>query len=123
MNAELVWSLCTKGSIVLSLALLACLMLRHSSASRRHAVWLASLVALLIIPVVEMRLPSWNVPVARTPIMAPLAMPSSLQPVPASIIVKGGSTNKAAQFAVVPPEKPSLDWASKAWTVWLIGCF
>lgn len=79
MNAELLWSMLVKGSFVLVLATLASLLLRRSSASRRHTVWLAALMALLLLPFAAVRLPSWSVPREHAPLIVSILTP----PVPA----------------------------------------
>ncbi len=73
-GTEFVWGLLIKGSVVIGLAWLACLALRRSSASTRHAVWLGALGALILLPVIAL-LPKWNVSVERSQIVRPLLSP------------------------------------------------
>lgn len=50
-----------KGTVLLSLAAFAALMLRRDSAATRHLVWMLAIVALLIVPVLSATLPQWRV--------------------------------------------------------------
>src|SRR4051794_33814888 len=50
-----------KGSVILLLATVAVLMLRHLSAATRHLVWLLAFVVLLVLPMLSAVLPKWPV--------------------------------------------------------------
>ena len=50
-----------KASIVVAIASCLTLALRRSSASLRHAVWLATILSLLFLPLAEVGLPHWNI--------------------------------------------------------------
>ena len=52
-----------KGVIVLALAWMIALILRRSSAAARHLIWALALVGLLLLPVLSVSLPKWQIPV------------------------------------------------------------
>lgn len=79
MTTELIWSLLIKGSLFVGLAAVAALALRRTSAARRHAVWLIALVAALLAPIAEVKLPTWDVSAAQTPMIAPFVVPPALR--------------------------------------------
>ena len=49
-----------KGSLLLGLITLAVRLMRSSSASARHLVWTLGMVGLLLLPLMEVGLPSWH---------------------------------------------------------------
>lgn len=53
-----------KGTVLLALAWLCAVALRHRSAATRHAVWSAALVGLLLLPAASVMLPAWRAPLA-----------------------------------------------------------
>src|SRR5262249_51866080 len=53
-----------KGTIVLLTAFAAAWALRRASAATRHLVWSAAMLSLLVLPVLSLTLPRWNVPLA-----------------------------------------------------------
>jgi beta-lactamase regulating signal transducer with metallopeptidase domain len=50
-----------KGSLILAIAFTATRIMRGTSASARHMVWTLGMVALLLLPLMELALPSWHV--------------------------------------------------------------
>jgi len=123
MNAQLVWSLLIKGSVILVAAQIASAAMRKRSASRRHLVWLGALCALILIPFAEIKLPNWDVPVAHSPMVAPLVAPMPLRPTaPKQLIAKDVYVLDVAAPFDKPVEATPMDWASIVWSGWLIGC-
>ena len=50
-----------KGTVLLALAAVVAWLLRRDSAATRHLVWMTSIVALLVVPVLSATLPQWRV--------------------------------------------------------------
>src|SRR5471030_1770523 len=84
MSAILLWNLVVKSSLVVGLAVVASIFLRRSSASRRHVVWLATVLSLMLLPVAEVRLPVWDVHVDKAPITGALIVPRALDAISSS---------------------------------------
>jgi beta-lactamase regulating signal transducer with metallopeptidase domain len=80
-----------RGTVVLAAAFAATALMRRSSASARHLVWLAALVALLLLPLAQQLVPEWRV--------LPTA-PAALAPLPAAAVHAGPAA--APEPAVVP---------------------
>lgn len=53
--------LALKSAAVMLLALVVVVLLRHASASRRHLVWCLSVASLLVLPILALTLPAWQV--------------------------------------------------------------
>ena len=51
-----------KATVVLTAALAATTALRHSSAALRHLIWTLALVGALVMPVLSLALPRWELP-------------------------------------------------------------
>ena len=118
MNAELLWSLLVKGSVVIAMAALASMALRRTSAARRHVVWLATLWALLLLPLAAVRLPSWSVSAERTPVFAPLMAPMPLRQ-RAPVVV----STAAPVAAPAPLPSSKVDPAALVMVLWCVGFF
>ena len=85
-----------KGAALLVLAGGCVLVMRRASASARHMVWLAAMVALLIVPVLSVVLPGWRVLPrwsARDAVVAEAVVPRAIE--------------KPAQTAL-PMERPTV---------------
>jgi TonB family protein len=97
-------------SVVMALALLVCRVLRRQSASLRHLILAASLVAAAVAPALEAMLPEWELPLlARQSVMSPsLALESEVAPTP-------------APEAVATAPAPRLTWIVLFAAVWGIG--
>src|SRR6185369_16792817 len=52
-----------KGTLLLTLAALAALVLRKSSSATRHAVWCVALTGMLLLPVLALAVPEWTLPI------------------------------------------------------------
>jgi beta-lactamase regulating signal transducer with metallopeptidase domain len=59
-----------KATVALATAALASRLLRHASASARHAVWTLGLAGALLVPVLSLALPRWHMPIVT---LAPAA--------------------------------------------------
>lgn len=57
----LVFDSALKGAALLGIAAFCALLLHRASAATRHLVWLAAIVALLVVPVLSVALPQWRV--------------------------------------------------------------
>ncbi|HEY7767086.1 M56 family metallopeptidase [Longimicrobium sp.] len=114
-----------RGTLVLLAALAATGLMRRSSASARHLVWLAALAALLLLPLARSFVPEWRVLPLPT---APLASSPDVASAPASIdrpseIASSASAPASTAPAVVPAERwwVSMDWIRLALMVWAAG--
>ncbi|HEU0300848.1 MAG TPA: M56 family metallopeptidase, partial [Longimicrobium sp.] len=116
-----------RGTFVLLAALGATALMRRSSASARHLVWLAALAALLLLPMARGFVPEWRVLPA---IAAPAVSPSPLSPDPA--VPAAGVDPQAASFAANPaasaspasspaPFRLPADWKTLALLAWAAG--
>ncbi|MBI4263128.1 MAG: HEAT repeat domain-containing protein [Acidobacteria bacterium] len=72
-----------KAVLLLTGAWVAARAMRRSSAASRHLVWLLALVAILVLPVVQVAAPRWDVPLwpAETPTVASVPARASAPPV------------------------------------------
>jgi hypothetical protein len=72
-----------KASLVLLAAAVATRLLRRASAAMRHLIWTIALVSALLMPVLSLALPRWQLPLLSTPAAQPPAVivtPSAPQP-------------------------------------------
>lgn len=117
-----------RGTLVLLAALAATGLMRRSSASARHLVWLAALAALLLLPLARGFVPEWRVlplpavPIASAPDVAaaPAPIDYSSEPAVPSVSV---SASPAPAAAAVPAQRwwVSMDWIRLALMVWAAG--
>lgn len=119
MPPEALLALVAKGFLfsVLAVAADAVLRLCSASAGRRHAVWSATLAALLLLPGLSLVLPTWSVPIglgakAATP-EAPAGTPS---PPVAALVATASADEGAATGAAVPNHTEGVVEATPAWT-------
>ena len=105
--SDLVVESVLKGAAVLVLAAVAARLLRRQPAAVRHGVWLAALVAQVLIPVFVARLPEWRltVPTWATAVVplpqVSVTMPGSERQAPASLVLSAPSTQPEAPATVV----------------------
>ncbi|MGB8166766.1 MAG: M56 family metallopeptidase, partial [Chthoniobacteraceae bacterium] len=110
-----------KSAVVLLLAAFASAVWRHASAANRHAVWLAALLTLLLLPFTKLASPRWayvwqrdtaphRVAAGLPPIVARLALPA-LREAGSS----AGDAHSSESQAVV------VDWAGVGVVGWLVG--
>jgi formylglycine-generating enzyme required for sulfatase activity/beta-lactamase regulating signal transducer with metallopeptidase domain len=110
--AGLLLDAAAKSTTLLILALLAARLLRRASASTRHLLWLCSLAALLLLPILSACLPAWQIlPIWRTPIAATPATPFSpgpwAGPPPSAPNTSAQPESIALPSHVIAPETPA----------------
>jgi beta-lactamase regulating signal transducer with metallopeptidase domain len=98
---EIVLDAALRGTLVLLAALAATALMRRSSASARHLVWLAALAALLVLPLARQAVPEWRVLPAAPAGWAPQA--AAAQPDAAPSFAADGGAGPAAETAARPP--------------------
>jgi beta-lactamase regulating signal transducer with metallopeptidase domain len=115
-----------RGTFIVLAALGAAGLMRRTSASARHLVWLAALTALLLLPLARRLVPEWRVlPVPATVLAPPASVPSS--PVDRPLLDEAGAP--AVTSPAVSTASPSLpqpfrlpaDWRTLALLAWAAG--
>ncbi len=102
-----------KGSAILVAAAVVARALKKRSAARRHLVWSAGIASALLLPLAQLSLPSWNVPVRYTPSPTQTtAAPNHTQRVSASNT--GARLNRQPVSRVRSSAISSIDRASNA---------
>jgi HEAT repeat protein/beta-lactamase regulating signal transducer with metallopeptidase domain len=95
-----------KVTFVLGLAGIATVVLGRSSAAVRHLVWTLALSSALLLPVLSIALPRWQLPIVKLTTSAPhtqtLPEPSD-EPSPSAAIHSTSSHRTASQGVVAPP--------------------
>lgn len=124
------FGLLVKGTALLLAAWLICLCLRRASAAMRHSVWVAALGGILLLPILSLSLPRWNVALGYT------AAISAAAPVRAAVVLPNTSVSEAAnkassQTVTIPQQTADEGTASAAYLlcrafvagslIWLIG--
>jgi beta-lactamase regulating signal transducer with metallopeptidase domain len=115
-----------RGTLVLLTALAATGLMRRSSASARHLVWLAALAALLLLPVARSFVPEWrvlplpSVPAASAPALAAAASPIDRSSEPVAFSAPASPASPAAAVAA-QRWWVSMDWVRLALMVWAAG--
>ena len=117
-----------RGTFILLAALGATKLMRRSSASARHLVWLAALTALLLLPLARSFVPEWRVlPAPAVVLTMPPAEPgAAAQPSnaerPASVAPSGGPASLPAAHSRPPqPFRLPADWKTLALLAWAAG--
>lgn len=115
-----------RGTVILLAALAATTLMRRSSASARHMVWLAALTAVLLLPIARSVVPEWRVlplPVAATTAGMESAAPGTRGDVSVATAPAAGRVD-----APVPAPAPtmaerlaSVDWSRAAVLLWAVG--
>lgn len=103
--AALLVAVAVKGTLIFLLAFFVVGLLRRASAATRHAVWTLALAAALVLPVLFVVLPGWQVPVLP-------ASPSVALDVPVAPVAPLAPRAPAASW-VSPPTPPSPPVASR----------
>jgi len=140
--------LALKGAIIMAVAGLVVLALRRASAASRHLVWNMSLAALLVLPLLSLLMPAWNIVLLPefdasaqsepSPVVtAPAAMPdaeqlrrsviaatekqslSSAETSPSPVIESESASN--SDNAIARTENKPLGWQFWALGLWLAG--
>ncbi|MEM1114988.1 MAG: M56 family metallopeptidase [Bacteroidota bacterium] len=103
-----------KGAVVLALAGLASLLLRHAPASARHGVWAAAFCGLLLLPVLEAVGPRWTVSVLPTSASSfgrevPAAPAPPAPPAPVLTLAQEGPLAPEHGIAAIVAEAAALE--------------
>jgi HEAT repeat protein/beta-lactamase regulating signal transducer with metallopeptidase domain len=119
-----------KATLLFAAAGFASFMLRRRSAAARHMIWTLALVSVLVLPVLSIALPRWQLPIVTLEREVPqlpvtsfqLPAPRSERPAPA---MKRTSA-AAASVATIPlteaaPARTPMSWSALLLTVWLLG--
>lgn len=115
-----------RGTFIILAALGATALMRRTSASARHLVWLAALTALLLLPLARRFVPEWRVLPVPTAVLAPppadpaprLEAPSTGAPAASAL---SGAPAQAAGPAAAQPFRVPADWKTLALLAWLAG--
>jgi beta-lactamase regulating signal transducer with metallopeptidase domain len=123
--APLLIQISLKASVVLLAAWAATRAMNRCSASARHLVWTLAMVAILILPVVQVAGPRWSVPVLASPPVAHLtAEPVTMSDVPT--VADSPAQVEAVRTSVVrghgDGRSPApQDWSQIVSGLWLMG--
>ena len=115
-----------RGTFILLAALAGTALMRRTSASARHLVWLAALTALLLLPVARGFVPEWRVlPAAPAVFAASTAQPTSVPVAEPSALADPAvhgvpSPANVAAPTTVPFRMPA-DWKTLALLAWAAG--
>lgn len=108
MNAVITHSLpmlLLKGTLLLLLAMMVCRTLRRASAATRHLVWSASLVGTLLLPLMFLSLPPWDVSWSRAAPPSP-AVPHALMTASQTRTLPSPSTDAPVPGQATPLSVP-----------------
>ncbi|HYR09405.1 MAG TPA: M56 family metallopeptidase, partial [Longimicrobium sp.] len=116
-----------RGTFIILAALGGTALMRRTSASARHLVWLAALTALLLLPLARRFVPEWRVLPVPTAVLAPptsdlasVVDPASLDQAAPAPGVAGVAAPSAPSSTPRPVRIPS-DWMSLALLAWAAG--
>ncbi|HEU0055400.1 MAG TPA: M56 family metallopeptidase, partial [Longimicrobium sp.] len=129
-----------KGVLIVALAALAAVALRHASAAARHLVWTLACAGLLLLPLLAWTLPAWRVPLlpadlfrveiaAGEPTPAPsipvAALSTGVTPSPDAATPSPSRsatpTPRPAVTAVAGDERPGIAWTMILPLAWAMG--
>ena len=119
MNALFPWllALWAKASILLVLALVADRLLRRAPAHTRHAMWTATFVALLALPILSGVLPALPIPGLSSPFVGAAEAPGG-EPVPATAASVGAAgASEEPSFGAAAHGATAVSDRSKSWGV------
>ena len=119
MNSSLIVHVLTeiswRAALVMALAGLAAWLMRRASAELRHAVWKAGLLAVLLLPLVVLVLPRWELPILPRAGATESALPARMDVLTtAPAVVRGWIEPMSAS-------SPRVDWPTAIAVVWLAG--
>ncbi len=101
-----------KSTVILAVAWVVMLVLRHKSAALRHQVWSLALAAVLVLPFLSTALPAWRIPITNS-------LPLNSFRFRTEVV--------AGQTSVQTPLAPAVAWVAGAGnsslfrTLWLLG--
>ncbi|WP_165864348.1 M56 family metallopeptidase [Capsulimonas corticalis] len=131
-----------KSTLLLAAAMAVHRALRRASASTRHVVWAAAVAGVLVLPILSLTLPSWNVAVARRHATAPAVSVQAVRDSAPETATKRPPSPEAASSAVDQSSAPiaaasaapepvavapaarhgfSIPWALLITAVWMAG--
>lgn len=114
-----------RGTFIILAALGATALMRRTSASARHLVWLAALTALLLLPLARRFVPEWRVLPMPTAVLAfPTADPAPLSYAPstdAAAPAAAGVAGASADPSTPRPFRIPTDWKTLALLAWAAG--
>lgn len=95
-----------RATALLLLALLATRLLRRSTAATRHLVWSAAVVGVLLLPVLSIVVPAWDVPVVSlaAKVDAPITQSSVSQATPSAPVVEHARQETESPASPTPPQ-------------------
>jgi HEAT repeat protein/beta-lactamase regulating signal transducer with metallopeptidase domain len=121
-----------KATLLFAAAGLASFALRRRSAAARHMIWTLALLSVLVLPVLSIALPHWQLPIVTIAREAPqLPAPSFQLPAhksdgSASRMKQTPDTSAtlaAAPLAHSAPARPPMSWSAVLLMIWLAGAF
>ncbi|MBW3572241.1 MAG: M56 family metallopeptidase, partial [Gemmatimonadetes bacterium] len=118
-----------RGTLILLVALGAAALMRRTSASARHLVWLAALAALLLLPFARGLVPEWRVLPVPALVVAPSAADAAPVSAAATIDAAAPADVAGASAAAAPVVEPAApqpfrmpaDWKTLALLAWAAG--
>jgi HEAT repeat protein/beta-lactamase regulating signal transducer with metallopeptidase domain len=120
-----------KATVVLLAAFVATSALRHASAALRHLIWTLALVGALMMPVLSLALPRWELPlftIASTelPALSPVAPPIESDATPNAPAWHRSPASSAVNAPASPNETgparvSRLSWPTVLFALWAIG--
>src|SRR5688572_13387343 len=117
-----------KATVLLAVAAATAAMLRRSSAASRHLVWTIALLAALVLPVLSVALPRWQVPVvtvAPTALSAAESFDAASRDMAARMFnrLRTSTPTPASAVAATPSNErlatTTASWSVVAFAVWL----
>lgn len=116
-----------RGTVILLAAFAATALMRRSSASARHMVWLAALTAVLLLPLARSVVPEWRVlPLPAAATVTPgveSAAPGARPEVTTATASAAGRADAAVPAAapVMAERLGGVDWSRAAVLLWAVG--
>jgi beta-lactamase regulating signal transducer with metallopeptidase domain len=116
-----------RGTFIILAALGATALMRRTSASARHLVWLAALTALMLLPLARRFVPEWRVlPTMPTAVLVPAADPASRPEAPtvdagAPAAASSAPAPAAVESSAPQPFRIPTDWKTLALLAWAAG--
>lgn len=97
-----------KGAILLLLAWAIALAMKRASAAARHLVWALALGGLLMLPVLSLALPKWQLPILPRRVATAPAIKPTIESAPAPSIAEPLKTALATEMknTILPPHAP-----------------
>lgn len=121
-----------KATLLFAAAGLASFALRRRSAAARHMIWTLALLSVLVLPVLSIALPHWQLPIVKIARDAPELPAPSFQ-LPAHKSDRSASRMKqtpdaSATLAAAPlahgaPARPRMSWFAVLLMIWFAGAF